>query len=89
MPVKEHGGISGELIPRMVWNAVPSPCVESTDFIEFYDFLVNLFDEKNGFEMRCEATKIVQNSSDGAEGLAVGPERRLLAGVAGDSSIIL
>lgn len=53
MPVKEHGGILGELIPRMVWKAVASPCVESTDFVEFYDFLVNLFEGKNGFEIRC------------------------------------
>ena len=36
----------------MVWNAVALPCVEVADFIGFCDFLVNLIEAKNGFEIR-------------------------------------
>lgn len=47
------GGILGELIPRMVWNAAMSWCGEVIEFSGFYLDIPNKHQAENGFEIRC------------------------------------
>lgn len=51
--VRKAGGILGELIPRMVWNAIALSCVEVADFIELCEFRSKKYEAENGFEIRC------------------------------------
>lgn len=50
--VENHGGILGELIPRMMWSAAALRCVEVFDFIDFYKIDSKKYEVENGFEIR-------------------------------------
>jgi hypothetical protein len=51
--VRKAGGILGESIPPMMWNAVVLCCVEVPNFIGFYKISSKKYEGENGFEIRC------------------------------------